>query len=252
MISAACHIHSNWSYDGKWKLSELAAEFGSRGYRVVMMTEHDRGFSESRRQELWAACAKASSKDLLMLPGIEYSDANNTVHVLVWGPVPFVGENVPTAELLKAVKSANGVAVLAHPTRRNAWRVFDPAWVDNLLGIEIWNRKTDGWSPSKTALPLLEGTRMLPFVGMDFHDSKQMFRLAMQLDMASEINEESVLDCLRARRCRALAFGRPVKDVVSGIFGMTLRSAENVRRTAATAYRSLKKKRLNTDSRAGF
>jgi hypothetical protein len=26
-IAAACHIHSDWSYDGKWPLPKLAAEF---------------------------------------------------------------------------------------------------------------------------------------------------------------------------------------------------------------------------------
>src|SRR4051794_11919959 len=105
MVRAACHIHSEWSYDAKWPITALANEFGRRGYRVVMMTEHDRGFTEARRQEHRAACADASSEKVFVLPGIEYSDAANAVHVLVWGPVPFVGENVPTHELLKAVKA---------------------------------------------------------------------------------------------------------------------------------------------------
>ncbi len=181
MVTAACHIHSDWSYDGKWTLSALASEFGRRGYRVLMMTEHDRGFTEERRQEHRAACAAASSENVLVVPGIEYSDAENRVHVLVWGPVPFVGEEVPTAKMLKAVTAAGGVAVMAHPSRMKAWKVFDPAWAGDLLGMEIWNRKTDGWAPSKTATQLLEGTNLLPFVGMDFHDRRQMFPLSMEL-----------------------------------------------------------------------
>src|SRR5258708_3566891 len=148
VIKAACHVHSDWSYDGKWTLPDLAAAFGRRGYRVVMMTEHDRGFSEARRLEHRAACAAASSDELLLLPGIEYSDATNALHVLVWGQVPFLGEEMPTAELLRRVKAAGGVAVLAHPSRRQAWKVFDSGWTDGLLGIEVWNRKTDGWAPS--------------------------------------------------------------------------------------------------------
>src|SRR5687767_13151947 len=116
MVTAACHIHSNWSYDGKWTLPELAGEFSQRGYRVLMVTDHDKGFTESRRIEHREACAQASSDNILLVPGIEYSDAQNVVHILVWGPVPFLGEGLPTLELLKAVKAAGGLAVMAHPS----------------------------------------------------------------------------------------------------------------------------------------
>ena len=240
MINAACHIHSDWSYDGKWTLPALSAEFGRRGYRVVMMTEHDRGFTEARRQDHRAACSAASSADVLVVPGIEYSDRANIVHMLVWGPVPFIGEGVPTTELLKAVRAANGVAVLAHPSRRRMWQVFDPSWAHDLLGIEVWNRKTDGWSPAKTALPLLQSSSAVPFVGIDFHDHRQFISLAMQLDVAGGVSELSVLECLRARRCRALAFDRPLPEIMRGFPGMTLNAAELARRSAAKVYRTLK------------
>ena len=95
----ACHIHSSWSYDGRWSLKEIAAEFARRGFRVVMITEHDRGFTEERRLMHREACAEARASAMLIIPGIEYSDAANNVHVLVWGSVPFLGEGVPTAEL---------------------------------------------------------------------------------------------------------------------------------------------------------
>src|SRR5262245_42830319 len=125
-VAAACHVHSSWSYDGSWSLEALASAFFERGYRILMITEHDRGFTESRRLEHREACAHASSEDIMLLPGIEYSDSTNTVHVLVWGHVPFLGEGLPTDALLKSVKASNGVAVLAHPSRRDAWKVFDP------------------------------------------------------------------------------------------------------------------------------
>jgi len=244
MVTAACHVHSDWSYDGKWPLARLAAEFGRRGYRVLLMTEHDRGFTPDRLARYRESCARASSDKVLFIPGIEYSDASNTIHILVWGPVPFLGENLPTASLLESVHSANGLAVMAHPARRDAWQQFDAAWSESLLGIEVWNRKTDGWSPSKAALSLMQGTELLATVGMDFHDRKQMFPLTMELDVLSAIDENSVLECLRARRCRALAFGRPVPNVTSGWLGSALRSAENCRRTAAVVYRAWGKLRV--------
>ena len=241
MPTAASHIHSNWSYDGKWPLEVLSEAFGRRGYRVLLMSEHDRGFSAEHLARYREACAQASSDKVLVIPGIEYSDASNTVHVLVWGPVPFLGENLPTASLLRAVRAANGVAVLAHPARRNAWQMFDPAWSELLLGIEIWNRKTDGWAPSrKTSSPPITD-RLVSFVGMDFHDWNQMFPLAMELDLLGEPTEELVIDCLRNRRCRALAFGKPAQNAQVGWWRPVLRSAESCRRRAAAIYRSVKK-----------
>ena len=89
LVRTACHVHSTWSYDGKWPLQDLAKSFSRRGYRAVLITEHDQGFSESKRLDHRAACQKASDADILLVPGIEYSDPANVIHLLVWGDVPF-------------------------------------------------------------------------------------------------------------------------------------------------------------------
>jgi hypothetical protein len=174
---------------------------------------------------------------------MEYSDARNIVHILVWGPVPFLGEGVPTAELLSAVKAANGVAVLAHPSRRDAWKEFNPAWRENLLGIEAWNRKTDGWAPGRNSPLLLSATGILPFVGMDFHDQNQFFPMSMELNMSGRVNEQAVLDCLRSLECHARVFGCPAEQVTKGLNGIALEIAEYCRRNAAKTFRSFKRKR---------
>jgi hypothetical protein len=241
MLTAACHIHSDWSYDGKWSLKELSEIFGERGYRVLLMSEHDRGFTQERLDRYRESCAQASSDRIRLIPGIEYSDASNTVHVLVWGPVPFLGEGLATASLLQAVRTSNGVAVLAHPARRNAWQVFDPAWCELLLGIEIWNRKTDGWAPTRNTPVPMRTSQLVSFVGMDFHDWNQMFPLAMSLNLLSNPTEEHVIDCLRSRECHALAFGRPAQNAQSRWLRPVLHSAESCRRRAAAVYRSARK-----------
>lgn len=240
MIPAVCHVHSEWSYDAKWPLKDLAEAFQKRGYRVVLTTEHDLGFTEARRIAHRQACQEASSDSLLVVPGMEYSDAENRVHVLVWGPVPFLGEGLPTGELLQKVKAAHGVAVLAHPSRKKAWQCFDPSWIPGLLGIELWNRKTDGWSPSPAAPALLEGTTLMPFAGLDFHDKRQFFPLGMELDITAPMTEESVLDCLRAGRCRATVFGKPVQDRLRSPLAPTLRAAEFCRRRLASLRKQLR------------
>ncbi len=238
-VLAACHVHSDWSYDGSWPLKDLSDKFRRRGDRILLMTEHDRGFTTRRFDEYRAACAKASSSWTLVVPGIEYSDKDNRVHVLVWG-APFLGEGLPTNEMLEAVKAANGVAVLAHPSRKHVWRDFEPHWADRLLGVEAWNRKYDGWAPSKTAPMLLQSNSPIPFVGLDFHTDRQSFPLAMVLDLTGGVTVEGVLECLRSRRCSARAFGVPLDHNLLRTTMPVLGVAERGRRRVASMVRRSK------------
>jgi hypothetical protein len=241
IVPAACHIHSNWSYDAKWPLGELAAEFARRGYRVALVAEHDRNFTEDRFQQHRAACAAVSSDSLLVVPGIEYSDPDNVVHIPTWGVSCFLGEGLATRELLQKVKANNGVAVLAHPGRRKAWLRYESSWTECLVGVEIWNRKYDGWAPSTLAAALLNKTDLLPFASLDFHQRNQLFPLAMQLDISGAITEESVVKCLRSRRCRATAFSRPAEIFLTGWRNFGLLPAEKMRRSTASIYRSFRR-----------
>lgn len=234
-ITAVCHVHSSWSYDGSWSLKDLAAKFRSRGHRIVMMTEHDRGFTESRLAEYREACAEASSEEILVVPGIEYSDVDNRVHVLVWGRVPFLGENLPTTEMLTGVQKANGIAVLAHPARKHVWKTFDPEWTQYLLGIELWNRKYDGWAPNDHVKDLLQREGAAPFVGLDFHTERQSFPLGMALQMEAAVEEDAIVDCFRAKRCHPLSFGRPITEGLVRTALPALKIAERGRRAAAKA-----------------
>jgi predicted metal-dependent phosphoesterase TrpH len=239
-VVAACHVHSTWSYDGSWTLEALSAKFSHSGCRVLMMTEHDRGFSNDRLAEFRTACANVTNEKILVVPGIEYSDAANRIHVLVWGKIPFLGEGLPTLEMLKAATDSGGLAVLAHPTRKEAWRAVDPTWRQYLLGIEVWNRKYDGLAPSRTAPALLESTAALPFVGLDFHTQKQSFPLRMAMEIEGDISEESVLACLRSRRCTPRAFGHSLADGVMRTASPALRLAERARKAVALAARRSK------------
>jgi hypothetical protein len=237
-VLAACHMHSEWSYDGSWSLDRLRDKFDRRGCRILMMTEHDRGFSASRWEQYRAACAAASSESVLVMPGIEYSDAANCTHILVWGNIPFLGEGLPTSQVLEAVRACDGVAVLAHPGRKQAWKRFEPGWADKLLGIEVWNRKYDGWAPGEVAPNLQRSANAIPFVGLDFHSARQSFPLAMVLEINSEVTEDSVIQCLRSRRCRGQAFGLPLTDNRIRKSLSILKMAEWARRRTASFVRT--------------
>jgi len=238
-VRAACHVHSNWSYDGKWPLERIAAAFSRRGYRVVMLTEHDRGFDEARRLKHREACRQASSERILLLSGIEYSDSRNCVHILTWGDIPFVGENLETELVLDAVAQAGGAAVFAHPSRKDAWKAFNPEWSKRLAGIECWNRKTDGWAPSNEAWPLLKNKGPVPFAGMDFHNSRQFFPFSTVIDVEEPICESTVLKALILKRCSSKAFGLCIEKFSNGLSARTMRCGEIFRRNVAMILRKI-------------
>ncbi len=228
---AAVHVHSDWSYDGSWSLEALAEEFGRRGYGAVLMTEHDRGFDEDRWCAYRERCAAASVDGTLLVPGIEYSDRANLVHLAVWGDLPFLGEGRPTAELLDDAVAAGGAAMLAHPERREAWRLLEEISVGDLAGIEVWNRKYDGWAPGPRASRLCEGhAGVAPFFGLDFHTHRQFHPMGMLLDVEKAPSPDAVVEALRAGRCRPFAYGIEGSRLMRGPGHSLSRSAEAARR----------------------
>jgi hypothetical protein len=116
------------------------------------------------------------------VPGIEYSDPDNVVHIPVWGAGAYLGTSRPTDELLADVDPSHTIAVLAHPKRRDAWRRLEPSWTRALYGIEIWNRKYDGVGLSEAGLDLLRRHGSLrATVGLDYHRDRQLFPMTLHL-----------------------------------------------------------------------
>ncbi len=230
-VRAAFHVHSEWSYDAKLALGELAALFRRHRFDVVFMCKHDRGFSAERLQAYAAACASASSAGTLLVPGIEYADADDLVYVPVWGKAPFLGEGVPTGRLLEAVAEHDGVSVLAHPRRRNASQSVDPAWLELLTGVEIWTRKWDGWAPNERACTWAEDAGLVGVAALDLHGAHQIFPLAMELELTAPLSAEACVDALRRGRCHAVIGKLPAAPLTRGA------CARGARRRAAARAR---------------
>jgi hypothetical protein len=229
-IRAAFHVHSEWSYDARLSLAELSSLLGRHGYDAVFMCEHDRGFSPERLRDYAAACAEASAGGALLIPGIEYADPEDRVHVPTWGPVPFLGEGVPTSRLLEAVAAHDGVSVLAHPVRRDAWEIFESDWLQLCTGIEIWTRKWDGWAPNSRACRWAAEAGLVGIAALDLHLARQTFPLAMRLDVMDPISVEACIDAVRAGRCHALIHGLPAAPLTRGALGASARAVETLRR----------------------
>jgi hypothetical protein len=229
-IRAAAHVHSDWSHDGSWPLSRIASCFKKAGYHCVLTSEHDESFNNDRWQSYRKACIENSTDDFLIVPGIEYSDPFNIVHVLVWGNIPFLWVGRETEELLQEVKEFQGVAVMAHPSRKQAWQKYRSQWAPLLSGMEQWNRKEDGVAPSQEAISLLkQNPGLLPFVGLDFHRANQFFPLYMALQLNGKLNEEWVLDELRENKGRAKMAGVSIDYFSKGTLNKTVKGLEHFR-----------------------
>jgi hypothetical protein len=241
VLRAAAHVHSEWSDDAAWTLDAIARAFRRRRYDVVLMCEHSRGWTEERYRAYLDACAAASRDGMLLVPGIEYNDEDNVVHVPVWGDVPFLGETPDIGELLGKASAADGVSVLAHPWRREAWRRFDPAWTQHLTAVEIWNRKYDGWAPNGHAVELARRERLGEFVSLDFHTRRQFFPLAMALTVpdGAAVSRDNVYSALRAGAFEPLAFSRSALRLARGGPLRVLEASERMRKVAARQLRRI-------------
>lgn len=239
-VRAAAHLHSEWSDDASWPLEKMVEAFTKRRCDVLLMCEHSRGFTDAKWSRYVEACAKASTADVLVVPGIEYNDADNVVHVPVWGDVPFLGETPDIGEVLARAEREDGIAVFAHPWRRDAWRRFDPAWAKRLTAVEIWNRKYDGWAPNREALRYSKELGVPGFVSLDFHTARQFFPLAMELALDGPVTRASVEGALRAGDFEALAFSRSALRLVTGVSGKALLAAEAARGVAAKVLRKFR------------
>jgi len=244
-VRVAAHVHSEWSDDASWPLSRVAATFGHCRYAVVLMSEHSRGFSPAKWHEYVEACAVASNERVTLVPGIEYGDEDDVVHIPVWGHVPFFGEAPRISALLADVREADGTAVWAHPWRRDAWRRFDPSWYPYLSGVEVWNRKYDGIAPNRRSVEFSRSHETPAFVSLDFHTRRQLFPLSLALRLdhsASEygvrkshplISQDDVYTALQAGRFSPRAFGLPLEPLTVGVPLAALRGLESCRRMAA-------------------
>jgi predicted metal-dependent phosphoesterase TrpH len=240
-VRVAAHVHSSWSYDAEWSLEDIARAFQRRRYDVVLMSEHDREFGQQRWEEYQKACVAASTDDILLIPGIEYEDADNVVHTPVWGQdVPFLGSGRPTLELLQLARAEGAVAVLAHPWRRNAISRYRCEWAPLLSAVEIWNRKYDGVAPHREIREFADREGFAPFVSLDFHTRRQFFPLAMSASLAEHPSAVSLVDAIRDGHCRAEFLGVSALRFTGGLEGATLRALETARRGVRGSLRRLR------------
>ena len=218
-LRVASHVHTSWSYDGEWALEDVARTFGRLGYDAVLTAEHCRTFDQRRWEEYKTACS------------------------VVWGSsVPFLGSARPTLEILQAASEHAAATLMAHPNRRDALSRFLTDWAPLLTGVEIWNRKYDGVAPNCDAQALADEYDLVPFVGLDFHNARQFFPLAMSISAGTAPSASTLVHAIRSGSCRPELLGVPASRFTRGAEGATVRALEDVRRAIRRPARRLRER----------
>jgi hypothetical protein len=234
----ASHIHSICSDDSTWTLPRLVRILRGAGYDGALVCDHDRTMTGRSWDRLREECARLStSTGFILVPGVEYQDEDHVVHLPVFGDVPFYGRSPRIGTLLEAAAGDGAVTVFAHPARRNARDRFDAGWSPLLTGIEVWSRKYDGLRPNGWALDAAAEHGLTGFVSLDFHGRRQLYPLAMLVDLPSGADQRDVVSAMREGRCRASALGLRPERFGSGLLGAAGSTLESTRRWAAPRLR---------------
>src|SRR5262245_38303712 len=135
------HVHSDFSYDGKHTLEELASLAKNRGYSFVGMTDHSDTFDADKMAAFVKACRRLSDPELLLIPGIEFN-CENDFHLMGLGieclPDVEIKDPIVVAQFIRA---QGGLAIVSHPSRY-AYRM--PSGIETEIhGIEVWNASYD-------------------------------------------------------------------------------------------------------------
>ena len=130
------------------------------------------------------------------------------------------------------------------PSRRDAVSRFTDEWASLLTGVEVWNRKYDGWAPSRAALQIASAyPHLRTFAGNDFHTRRQFFPLKLELNVTAR-SAQGVYVALATGRYRPFAFGHDLALLTKGVALAAAEQLERARARVATPVRAVRRRRL--------
>lgn len=135
------HIHSEYSHDSVASVSSIKKTARKADLDFVILTDHNN--LDARRD------IQPEQDEPLLIAGQEISSPAG--HLMAVGPDRVINRNQSTQEIINEIKSAGGIAVLAHPyCEKSAWRDFS---VEGYDGLEIYNFSHDFYPTNKLTLP---------------------------------------------------------------------------------------------------
>ena len=194
------HVHSDFSYDGRHTLGEIASFAKNRGYSFVGMTEHSNTFDADKMAAFVKACRRLSDPELFLIPGIEFN-CEKDFHLMGLGIecLPDMAIKDPIA-VTRFIRGQGGLAIVSHPSRY-AYRM--PSGLETEIhGIEVWNASYDGrFVPNDQSIEVWQelrkrNTALIAFGGQDLHHITNHSQVKLEV-RSSELTEESVLQSLK-------------------------------------------------------
>ncbi len=203
LAKGALHVHSKLSHDGTLTVPDLAQFYQQRGYEFVCVSEHSQDMNEARILDLKALCARASTPQFCIIPGIEYS-CSTGLHIVGAGCTALVDTTDPV-KVVEEIHAQGGFAVLAHPKRID-WRCAEEL-ISVLDAVEVWSIGYDGkFLPAPIAVKAVgvmqdANPAILLVAGHDLHRTEAFYDAAV-IVKTDELSREAVLDSLRAGQYR--------------------------------------------------
>ena len=198
-VKGIVHCHTTLSYDGEIKLDDLCKLLRQQGFGFVALTEHPRGLNAGDYQEFVQACQKASDRDFVAIPGLEFR-CDNGVEIAGIGISRLLGGGTPD-QVVGRIREDGGFAIWVHPWR-NGRR--DGPFLD-CDAVEVLNLKLDGTlAPNlsllrRTVQERKAGRCFHAIFGVDFHDHSQPLSAWVECQV-SETSPGAIVAALREGR----------------------------------------------------
>ena len=204
------HTHTTLS-DGQSPIEDVVADYASRGYDFLSITDHDM----LTDPEVLDACAAAAG-DMVLVPGNEISA--NGPHIVHVGSDRVIEPLEDRQEVIRQINATAGISIVAHP---NAWNNFEHCSLANLQewqdyqGIEILN--TLGWlggdayALQKWDLLLCSGRRVWGYANDDAHNP-DMVAKAWNVAYVTDPSPGGIVDAL-ARGAFYASCGVTINDI---------------------------------------
>jgi hypothetical protein len=132
--TAALHVHSGYSHDGRGSIEEIADAARRAGVRVVFLTDHNTFAPLRDGKERWYG-------ETLVLIGAEITTGSGYLLVLDPRPdLPARARGFALEELIRRYREAGALVILAHPEHpRLGWRDVVPP-VDGIEVIDVFDQ----------------------------------------------------------------------------------------------------------------
>jgi hypothetical protein len=186
------HVHTKYSKDCFHSVAEAVKAAKAAGLKGIAITDHNSvgGLREA---------AKLSSKEFLVIPGIEVSSRDG--HILGLGISELIPRDLPAAKTVKLIREQGGIAIAAHPF--GLVRKIGSVFKTRFDAIEVFNSRAYFIS-NGLARKFAERNRLPMIAGSDAHHPDEIGLAGVSMNC--ELKLETVLKTIK--QGKTSIFGR--------------------------------------------